>query len=88
MNHKQKQARLARTRYHTLQGNRSPRASWHNPKTSSVVETQDRHPTTEQWDEMIAAAKRRKRKIDRFAEAQGFKLVGDDNRERTSWMKT
>lgn len=46
------------------------------------------HPTPTEWDELVATAKRRKRGITRFAEAQGYELVeGGDAKVRESWVK-
>lgn len=50
------------------------------------------HPEPGEWDELVATAKRRKRGIARFAEAQGFRLVDETmpksrHTERESWIK-
>lgn len=47
------------------------------------------HPTDQQWDEITATAKRRKRGIKKFAAAAGFQLLDDhDPKQRTSWVRT
>jgi hypothetical protein len=45
-------------------------------------------PTEAEWAELVAAAKRRKRGIRRFAEAARFVNNGGPDRERTSWERS
>lgn len=46
-------------------------------------------PTQEDWDEVVAQAKRRKRSIKTFAKKKGWVLVdGADPKQRESWYMT
>lgn len=42
-------------------------------------------PTQKEWDEMHDRAKRRKRGFQKFAENNGWKLVGEDPKEKDHW---
>lgn len=47
------------------------------------------HPTEQQWEGLVALAKKRKRGIAKFVTSQGFKLAADelDPKNRESWVK-
>lgn len=45
-----------------------------------------RHPTEDEWEEVVASARRRKRGLTKHAEAAGYEFVGEYPRQRTSWL--
>lgn len=45
-----------------------------------------RHPTEEEWEEVVTSARRRKQGVARSLETSGYELVGEYPRQRTSWL--
>lgn len=50
-----------------------------------VVDSFGDCPTQKEWDEMHDRAKRRKRGFQKFAESNGWKLVGENFKEKDHW---
>lgn len=44
-------------------------------------------PTEDEWNEMLAKAKSRKRGVDKIAKQFGFELKGDDKKDRLAYEK-